>query len=170
MKVTAFLVASFAFGFVVASGTYSSAVDKIRRYPVGLCDANVDGVLYCPHVSSELLTLGEVDRLDVDVHYGSHAVPPHHTIPVVYPFAKACVRQNSFSINDNFISCGPAYEISNDTTEDSEQVMRLEDYPLDNVNYLSAWHTHTAGYPYVIADAGHSEGTMFHGYKVVNRD
>ncbi|MGK4008290.1 hypothetical protein WMF31_37085 [Sorangium sp. So ce1036] len=172
MKISPFLIASFLGGFIVASGAYSNAYTKIRRYPRHTCttvgdvvEAQAAGIptgggIVCPHVTSEGFEAGEVHEVQVNTYFGNH--PPGAGFR---PFAKACALFQSIP-DVNYISCGVSVSVPANASASSTQQLTFR-YDWLDVNGLEPWHDNPTSYLYMFYSASVGTNSFLAGVKVV---
>ncbi|WP_437735779.1 hypothetical protein [Sorangium sp. So ce1335] len=182
MKKTTLFTAAFALAFGMAAASEGLAWTKIRRYSAfncygsapaadandgkGLMDLANGGKIYCPHASSELFPLDEVEGVQVSINnYVTSS--PSNTVGYV----KACV---SWSYTESGVSsfgadCSDEKEFSYGTAG-GQTVALQEDSYLDRPGELQTWSSRPFGYAYLVINSGYTSGTGYHstvtGYKV----
>ncbi|WP_437284852.1 hypothetical protein [Sorangium sp. So ce406] len=163
MKISPTLVASFVVGFIVASGTFSSAASKIRRYHHFDCHAYGAGQV-CTHVSSEDFTATEAHEVQVNTHFVGQV-----DLPYTWPYAKVCVLFQSIEGSAG-ISCGvevrdtPPVPYLHWIDYMSRITLR---YDQPSGNELAPWHDNPAGYPYIYYYPGENDEGWLAGFKVL---
>ncbi|XXX79380.1 hypothetical protein WMF30_11450 [Sorangium sp. So ce134] len=171
MKAKAFLVASFAVGFIAASASYSSAFTKIRRYSKHTCEAvlsstmegqaagHIDGWV-CPHVTSEDFTATEAHEVQVVTFWGTPGA-----ISTRRPFAKVC-SQFTTAPDSSSISCSSSNSVEAGATQNTTQQLDFR-WDLLDENQLEPWHDNPTAFPYVYYSTYYTNGSALTGVKVL---